>query len=471
MKFDTAFSDSRLIVILNLAFLILLAGSGYYYLERLNGCGGQDLFRVVNCGDFFLIHNRPIHVLSQWIPLAFLKLGAELKTVAQAFSIGIVLQHYLLFLLIVYWLKTPVVGIGLLVSMIFGVRDSFYMNADLEIQFCISLSFFYYALLNSSSVNKVLSVALRGLVIFIIVNSYLPTTSFLVFSHLLSNKLSRSHIAFAGTMMLSAFLVKLTWMDSYIFHVLDFGLVVNQIDSGILGVFGFLVDFYSVRPIELVFIFGLIFSLTYIGLRKELILFLSAFFGYTFLVVKFYGHQQLEHTGLPLTLFVILTWVRLVRTGKLRSWRIAIPIALGVFVFKAVDILMVTGPNFKAQTESLMHVVEKTDCYDSGKIMIEDTAADNEFCLLGLFGRSVLYSKISDETKCKGVMVRSNVVGHFCDLGIDVTQKEKVLVTKLDNDGLKRWSDKKMEGFEINEDLFPIDDDFVIIEREQLCDY
>jgi len=113
-----------------------------FYQERLlNNDAGYYSFHVANYEEFFVKHGRYISYFTQSLSILLIKLGASLKTALIAYSISSALWFYGLFLIAVYWLKTPRGGIFILLSLILTMRYKFYAGHT-EITFAIAVACF-----------------------------------------------------------------------------------------------------------------------------------------------------------------------------------------------------------------------------------------------------------------------------------------------------------------------------------------
>src|SRR5207249_4936463 len=72
--------------------------------------------------------NRWGSVLSQALPLIFLKAGCSLQTFLRTYSVSFILIYYIIFLLITLVLKNERAGIALMLTLCLAFRHAFYYS-------------------------------------------------------------------------------------------------------------------------------------------------------------------------------------------------------------------------------------------------------------------------------------------------------------------------------------------------------
>jgi len=111
----------------HLSFAILLVMSIVYAIERnLYIDSAYYFFNLVNNGSFDIQHLRYSSFITQLLPLVFIKFGASLQLVMYMFSISFVLLFYGIWLIINFVLKSPYIGISLILVLILPVRENFF---------------------------------------------------------------------------------------------------------------------------------------------------------------------------------------------------------------------------------------------------------------------------------------------------------------------------------------------------------
>ena len=471
-KIDNLTSDWKWSIgIIHLGFLPLFVGATFYYLERLSGCAAQDIFEVINSGSFFLIHNRLVHFFSQWLPLLCFHLGLKLSGVLLVFSASSVLHHYLFSMFCLFILKDRNAAVGILLVQYFGVTSSYYTNPHLEIQYCISLGIVLQSLLVTKELTNGFRWVLAVAVIFLLINSYLATAVFIPFVILLNWKHLgvRNLLVYVGAVLFS-FGYKFAFLDTYVAGVLDFQLVNSTPDSHLEGVSLFIASFFNRRILELVAV--LLLFILLIQKKSWGVFFLLKLFIvlYVSLIVHFYGDGTYsEHIGLPITFFIITTWVFVM--SKFKKVPYVSMIALALFIIlKSVIIFGLVGSWYSSQTNALLEVLRKTRCLPSSQVVLDDDSYDLPFSNQALYQRSLLYSKAMGRKNCVGIMVRDGVVNNLTDLGVHMPHKQDLKPDEYANDYFLNWLNSKADEISIDSDVFPMKDDgFILIDESELC--
>lgn len=127
-------------IVLGFCFLCFLGIlSLIFYQERtLSFDSAYFSFELIQKKTFFTPLGRWGSVISQILPLSFLKFGCSLKTFLKVYSLSFVLINSLLFLIITTWLKKPNLGIVLILVLCLSVRNTFYFSVS---EFAQGLSF------------------------------------------------------------------------------------------------------------------------------------------------------------------------------------------------------------------------------------------------------------------------------------------------------------------------------------------
>lgn len=472
-----SFSDSDFLnkwykPLLHLGFLPLFLGAIYYFMERLTGCAGQDIFRVLNSGEFFLIHGRLTHFFSQWLPLLALKGGLSIKSIALIFSVSPVLHHYLLFVFVLHVLKDPITAFAILFVQYFGISVAFFANPNLEIQYCISLGLVFYSLYNNSSLPVNLRWFIGGVVIVMIANSYLPTVVFLPFSVLISErKMAAKDLSVFTSILVLALAYKFIDLDTYVEGVLNFELVQTTPLDHIQGLLFFIGKYLSSRLVELIVGVAVTLYLIFSRSWKLLLLFGLANLFYMSLIVKFYGlNVQSEHIGLPLTFFVAAIVIALLKES-LKIRRVSF-YALIVFIgLKSFIILGIVGGQYQTRTDELLTFISKLECLPSNRLVLRDIEDELSFTSHSLSEYVLIYSKIIRSSVHPIVLVEDQISSQLSSLGIQVNEQRLDSVSKKSDQALLRWLDSKFDDFDIDSSVFDVrDQGFIMISEDMLCD-
>jgi hypothetical protein len=126
-------------------FLVLTIAAAYFYQERLiNFDSAQYTFHILQQHDFFLLHDRWVNYLTQWIPLLTKSLGLNLRVILILYSGGLMALIYLVYVIIAHVLKNS--GASVLMVFVFGAmyRYKFYAGIS-EIIPSIAFSILYIA--------------------------------------------------------------------------------------------------------------------------------------------------------------------------------------------------------------------------------------------------------------------------------------------------------------------------------------
>ncbi len=118
-------------IIGTIAYSILAILALVFYCERTAFLDiAFHLFYIIKDSDFAIQNNRFSAVVTEIYPLLASKIGLELKTVMQIYSLAFVLNHYIVFAICVKLFKAYQLGIVMLLFSTLMVTDTFYWIAS-----------------------------------------------------------------------------------------------------------------------------------------------------------------------------------------------------------------------------------------------------------------------------------------------------------------------------------------------------
>lgn len=135
-------------------FLLLTIAAGYFYQERLiNFDSAHYTFQILQRHDFYVLHDRWVSYMTQWVPLLAKDLGFGLKTILILYSGALMALIYLVYIIITHILKN--FGAALLMIFVFGAmyRIKFYAGIS-EIIPSIAFSVLYIAFFTRDSEHR-----------------------------------------------------------------------------------------------------------------------------------------------------------------------------------------------------------------------------------------------------------------------------------------------------------------------------
>ena len=107
------------------AFVLWAIAAVYFYQERLYSDSAFYLGKVIHYEQFWVELSRYVLVFSQWLPLLCVKLGASMKVVLLAYSLGHVLFFYAMYWVGRYCWGSPMMGWFLVGSQTIGLTQGF----------------------------------------------------------------------------------------------------------------------------------------------------------------------------------------------------------------------------------------------------------------------------------------------------------------------------------------------------------
>ena len=109
----------------HLSFLLWAWMALVFFQERLYSDSGFFISKVIHYETFWMELNRFMRVFSQWLPLTCIKLGFDLRTVLQAYSVGHVVFFYLIYLIARYRYQHHYIGWLLILTQTLGILWGF----------------------------------------------------------------------------------------------------------------------------------------------------------------------------------------------------------------------------------------------------------------------------------------------------------------------------------------------------------
>jgi hypothetical protein len=216
----------KLIAYVGHAFMLLLVFfSVYFYQERmLHTDNAYGILTLINTENFIIPHYRYPLVLTQFLPIVAIKLGASLKVVIMAYSAGFYLLYYACFLLALYAYKNIKVSLLIVLSLLVTTSEIFFLQT--EIAHGLIFSSLFYAWLSygvvSASTFKNVVYQISGVMIFLIAVLFHPLSALFMGLILAWNMLEKRNwfdvngIAFLVLVFLVLFIkAKLTPSGSY----------------------------------------------------------------------------------------------------------------------------------------------------------------------------------------------------------------------------------------------------------------
>lgn len=134
----------------HLASWLLIGMSVWLYQERLNLDAAYYVFKVVNKEWFHVEHNRLVLALGEFLPVIAVKLGADLKTVLQAYSLNPPLYFYGFFLLFSIHYKRVGLALSIVLMQLVGLTHG-YFNPIFELYYLVPLVLWIFLLLTQEA--------------------------------------------------------------------------------------------------------------------------------------------------------------------------------------------------------------------------------------------------------------------------------------------------------------------------------
>jgi len=174
----------------------------------LNTDSSAFFFNLVNSEWPSVAEQRYSAAIPQFLPYVFLKLGASLKTILYVFSASYIVLYALVFGLIQFVLVQAKAAIALVLSLLLGVAHSFYHPVT-ETHQAIAWSILFYACLGSNQ-TKIIVILLGVLSFTLAIFSHPAAVFMLAFSlawHIIETRKFRKIIPYLGILGLAIFSV------------------------------------------------------------------------------------------------------------------------------------------------------------------------------------------------------------------------------------------------------------------------
>lgn len=119
-------------------WLVLAVLSIYFFQERLYTDAAYYLFHNINSGGFHVELGRWVLGLSQLFPVLAIGLKSKLSTILISASVGHVLFHFGLFVLVWHYLKQPFLALSILLNQVIGISSG-YFTPMFELYYAVSV--------------------------------------------------------------------------------------------------------------------------------------------------------------------------------------------------------------------------------------------------------------------------------------------------------------------------------------------
>lgn len=124
-----------------LVFPVLFFYSAFFGVERLYGDVSFYLSNIIHNGEFFIAHNRPAAVFTEWLPLLLVHLGAPMRYIIYSYSLAECLYFFTCYWVLFKLCKAPNYAIAMVLAYIFGLRWN-YFNPVSELVLGMPFAFF-----------------------------------------------------------------------------------------------------------------------------------------------------------------------------------------------------------------------------------------------------------------------------------------------------------------------------------------
>ena len=156
-------------VLTHLCFLLWACLAFVFFQERLYSDSGFFISKVIHYETFWMELNRFMRVFSQWLPLAFIKLDFDLRSVLQAYSLGHVLFFYVVFLIARYRYQHHYIGWLLLLSQTVGILWGF-CAPGYELYYTTAFLTLFALVLNQNKSGVIHYLVLGFLIVTMVIN-------------------------------------------------------------------------------------------------------------------------------------------------------------------------------------------------------------------------------------------------------------------------------------------------------------
>ena len=124
-----------------------------FFKERLYADSSYYIFNTIDSGFFVTPHHRIVLAISEIVPLIFFYLGASLKLILVAWSLGHVLFYYSVFLVAFYKFRNESAALAVILLNVIG-QTWLYFSPMLEICYGAALLIIFKILLDENKLTR-----------------------------------------------------------------------------------------------------------------------------------------------------------------------------------------------------------------------------------------------------------------------------------------------------------------------------
>lgn len=134
-------------------FIFMFVMAYQFFKERLYADSSYYIFNTIDSGFFVTPHQRIVLAISEVVPLIFFYLGASLKTIIVAWSLGHVLFYYGVFLIAFYKFRNEGAALAVILLNVIG-QTWLYFSPMLEICYGAALLVIFKILLDENKLTR-----------------------------------------------------------------------------------------------------------------------------------------------------------------------------------------------------------------------------------------------------------------------------------------------------------------------------
>ncbi len=134
-------------------FLFMFVLAYHFFKERLYADSAYYIFNTIDSGFFVTPHQRIVLALSEVVPLLFFYMGASLKFILVAWSLGHVLFYYIVFLIAFYKFRNEGAALAIILLNVMG-QNWLYFSPMLEICYGAALLVLFKILLDENKLTS-----------------------------------------------------------------------------------------------------------------------------------------------------------------------------------------------------------------------------------------------------------------------------------------------------------------------------
>lgn len=134
-------------------FVLMLVMAYLFFKERLYADSSYYIFNTIDSGFFVTPHQRIVLAISEVVPLIFFYLGASLKMILIAWSLGHVLFYYAVFLIAFYKFRNEAAALAVIMLNVIG-QTWLYFSPMLEICYGTALLVIFKILLDENKLTR-----------------------------------------------------------------------------------------------------------------------------------------------------------------------------------------------------------------------------------------------------------------------------------------------------------------------------